>query len=335
MRHQDINSALPHSISHLMRGKDELRKTDKMKKTILLVLVLALGLIVRVAEADFTFDRPTNLGPTVNSSAYDEAPSISADGLTLYFNSNMSGGYGNFDLWMTTRPTKDAPWGPPENLGPTINSPAREQGPSISADGLTLYFSSTRPDGYGTTWGDIWVTSRATTSDLWSKPENLGSVVNRPPAVFAPSISYDGLSLFFGSNWAGGFGSTDIWVTARPTTDDAWEEPVNLGSTVNSLAHEGAPSISADGLALFFSDIVFEPYRSGGYGKADLWITTRPTVSDPWGSPVNLGLAINTSHYDFFPNISADGSTFILCPTGPAGPALGTSGRHQCCPLLT
>jgi hypothetical protein len=271
------------------------------------------------AKAGFTFGRPTNLGPTVNSPTYDEGPSISADGLTLYFNSNRPGGYGTFDLWMTTRSTKDGLWGEPENLGPTVNSSAREQTPRISADGLSLYFISTRPGGYGTGYGDIWVTKRATTSDPWNTPANLGPFVNSPPHVFGPSISADGLSLFFGADRAGGSGSDDIWVTTRATTDAPWQEPVNLGSTVNSSAVEGAPSISADGLALFFSGYADEPHRSGGYGNADLWITKRPTVSDPWGTPVNLGPPINTSSYDFFPSISADGSTLFFMSDRPGG----------------
>jgi len=73
------------------------------KKLIYLIsFVLALGL---VAKADFTFGTPTNLGPTVNSSARDGRPSISADGLSLYFISNRPGGVGDYDIWVTTRDT--------------------------------------------------------------------------------------------------------------------------------------------------------------------------------------------------------------------------------------
>ena len=56
-------------------------KTTKM----VVILVLALGLVAQVANADFTFGEPTNLGPTVNTSYGDSASSISADGLSLYF----------------------------------------------------------------------------------------------------------------------------------------------------------------------------------------------------------------------------------------------------------
>jgi len=61
-----------------------------MKKAILLVLVLALGLTAEVAKADFTFGTPTNLGPTVNSSSGDAQPDFSMDGLSLFFDSNRS-----------------------------------------------------------------------------------------------------------------------------------------------------------------------------------------------------------------------------------------------------
>ncbi len=74
-----------------------------MKKTISLVLVLALCLTAEVANADFTFGEPTNLGPIVNSSSRDRELSISTDSLSLYFSSDRPGGHGNFDIWVTTK----------------------------------------------------------------------------------------------------------------------------------------------------------------------------------------------------------------------------------------
>ena len=146
-------------------------KTKKM----LTILVLALGLTAELAKADFTFGTPTNLGPTVNTSAFDGVPSISADGLELYFSSGRPGGYGSLDIWVTTRPTKDDPWGTPVNLGSTVNSGYDDPTPSISTDGLTLYFSSNRPGEGGY---DLWLTTRATKQDPWGEPVNLGPTVN-------------------------------------------------------------------------------------------------------------------------------------------------------------
>jgi hypothetical protein len=58
---------------------------------------------------------------------------------------------------MSTRSTKDGPWAEPVNLGPTINSWAEELLPYMSADGSTLYFTSSRPDGFGN--ADLWQVS--------------------------------------------------------------------------------------------------------------------------------------------------------------------------------
>ncbi|MHC4681469.1 MAG: hypothetical protein ACYTEK_22550 [Planctomycetota bacterium] len=64
-----------------------------MKKKISIVLVLASCMAVETAKADFTFGAPTDLGPPVNSSAEECFPSISADGLSLYFVYSRTGGY--------------------------------------------------------------------------------------------------------------------------------------------------------------------------------------------------------------------------------------------------
>ena len=139
-------------------------KTTRM----LTILVLAFGLAAEVANADFTFGTPTNLGPTVNSSAGEAGTSISADGLQLYFIDWLSprpGGYGGWDTWVTTRETTEDDWGTPVNLGPTVNSSAHEMTPGISPDGSTLYFSSNnRPGGSGS-W-DLWQVSILPVVDL-------------------------------------------------------------------------------------------------------------------------------------------------------------------------
>jgi hypothetical protein len=276
-------------------------KTKKM----LAILVLALGLITSVANADFIFGTPINLGPTVNSSSHDGAMSISADGLSIFFDSNRSGGHGDFDIWVTSRATTDDDWETPVNLGSPVNTSAWDGVASISADGLSLYFSSSRPGGYGDL--EIWFTTRATTNDPWGEPVNLGSTVNSPDWDWVPSISADELTLFFSSLRPGGSGDWDLWVTSRATKDNDWSIPLNLGPTVNSPSRDWLPSISADGLTLFFTS-----NRLGGYGSRDIWMTRRTTTNDLWGEPVNLGPPFNTSSMDQVPIISPDGSTLYF-----------------------
>ena len=80
--------------------------------------------------------------------------------------------------------------------------------------------------------------------------------------------------------------------------DFTFGEPENLGPIVNSLSEDIEPTISSDDLSLLFSSD-----RSGGQGGIDLWITTRATVSDPWGPPSNLGAIVNSSSDEFAPRI--------------------------------
>jgi serine/threonine protein kinase/Tol biopolymer transport system component len=276
------------------------------------------GLDAPPAYAHFTFGPPVNLGPVINTSSTD-CGTISPDGCTLYIGSNRPGGYGSWDAYVTTRESKDDEWAPVVNLGPSVNSASVEAPWSISGDNLSLYLVSNRPGGYGDT--DLWVITRATTSARWGTPANLGPTVNSPYGDADPRISADGLSLYFTSDRPGGTGSWDLWVTTRATLSAPWGPPANLGSTVNSPNIEYQPSLSPDGLLLFFQSYD----RAGGWGGGDIWVTTRSSLSDRWGLPVNLGPPVNTSADDYCPSISADGSTLYFVSTrfgGYGGPDL-------------
>ena len=289
-----------------------------------MLLLAALACLVLtnayVVKADFTFGEPVNLGPTVNT-LYDEiGQSISADGLTLYFGEGMDNpglnGYGGGDLWVTIRNTIDDEWDPPTNLGPTVNSSYADVNPSISADGLSLYFASDRAEGYGS-W-DLWMTTRETTSEPWGEPVNLGRPVNGPTGEVFPSISGDSLELYF-AEWevgrSGGYGSSDLWVTKRPTKDDPWGTPENLGPTVNSHRFDGNPFIVPDGLTLYFGSTRPEE----GYGGLDIWMTRRDTTDSLWTKPVNLGPTVNSLDGEAIPSLSANGSTLYFCSDRPGG----------------
>ena len=287
---------------------------ERMNRTSRWVTVVILLLIRSrdYSRADFTFGEPTNLGRPVNSSYSDGLPSLSSDGLSLFFNSARSGGYGSYDLWVTTRAAAEDDWGTPTNLGATVNSSGTDGAPRISADDLSLYFSSDRGGGSG--GSDIWVTTRETIHHDWGAPVNLGPTINSAGTDGGPSISADGLSLFFMSDWSGGLGGDDIWVTTRETIHHDWGTPVNLGPTVNSSSPDGFPSISPDGLLLFFGS-----YRAGGYGAVDLWVARRATTNDSWNTPVNLGPVINSSQDELAVCISGDWTTLFFSSRRPGG----------------
>jgi len=284
-----------------------------MKKAISLILVLALALIPSVANADFTFGEPVNLGPTINSPHSDFPGSFSSDGLEMYFDSNRSGGsWDTYDIYVSRRTTTDDAWGTPVKLGPPVNSSTVDFSAIISTDGLSLYFTAlNRAGGYGSL--DIWVATRATVSDPWGESSNLGPTINTSQDDIATSISCDGLVLYFDRKPPPD-GPGDIYMSTRPTTNDAWGEPVNLGPTVNTSYNDRSPCISPNGLLLFFSS-----NRPGGFGDRDLYMTRRATIHDDWGMPVNLGPVVNTSAYDSFVTLLPDGSTLYFTSNRPGG----------------
>ncbi len=132
-------------------------------------------------------------------------------------------------------------WSEPVNLGPVVNSTAREQGATLSGDGLSLYFQSNRPGGIGD--NDLWVSQRPCADCPWEAPVNLGPVVNSLQNDGGPSLSDDGHLLFFSSARVGGQGLNDIYMSRRtdPKDDFSWGPPVPLGPDINTAARETGP----------------------------------------------------------------------------------------------
>ena len=97
-----------------------------------------------LTSPDYEWSPPENLGPEVNSTGDEIHPCLSADGLSLLFESFRAGGQGFADLWECRRPSPTKPWSAPQNLGPKFNTSATETHPSLSPNGLTLAFSSDR-----------------------------------------------------------------------------------------------------------------------------------------------------------------------------------------------
>jgi WD40-like Beta Propeller Repeat len=102
--------------------------------------------------------RAAELVPFVNSASNDSRPNLRRDGLELFFDSNRPGTLGGTDIFSSTRGSAFDPWSNPAPLGPLVNSAAAETRPSLSWDGSTLVFGSTRSGGEGST--DVYVTTR-------------------------------------------------------------------------------------------------------------------------------------------------------------------------------
>ena len=243
-----------------------------------------------------------NLGASINSRYNEDFVHVSHDGLSLYFSSRRPNWQGRQDLWFTHRSSIDEPWPEPENLGPTINTPFSESAPSLSGDGLALYFWSNRSDDEGRR--GIWVSKRNHMNDPWNRPELLGPLFTPTRPATAASISADGLELYHNGTWIEGRIDHDIWVTTRATTEAAWGQPRNLGPKINSNWSEGCPSLSPDGLMLFYLYCWF----GRDYRQLDVWVTTRASKQDPWTTPVNLGPTVNTYGWERSMSMTEDRS---------------------------
>ncbi len=147
-------------------------------------------------KATFENGQWTNSKPLpFNNAAYDvRNPSVSKDGKTLYFSSNMPGGFGGEDLWKVTI-SGDA-YGTPENLGAKINTVANESFPYIT-DTNVLYFSSNGKDGFGGL--DVYRIDLTKGSDVI----NIGAPVNTEKDDFAFTYNTSKKVGFFASNRSG------------------------------------------------------------------------------------------------------------------------------------
>jgi Tol biopolymer transport system component len=95
----------------------------------------------------------------LNTTVQDGQPNVRRDGLEIFFFSNRPGAAGN-DIYAATRASTGDPWSTPVNLGEKVNSPASETRPSLSWDGTTLYFGSTRTGNGAEGDSDHYVTTR-------------------------------------------------------------------------------------------------------------------------------------------------------------------------------
>lgn len=205
-------------------------------------------------------------------------------------------------------------WTPPVNLGSVVNSSVLDSGPAITPDGLSLYFYTTRPGGFG--GNDIWVTHRTTASSAWGTPVNLGATINTSKAEIVPAFSDDGHWMFFASDRPGGYGLYDIYVSWRADTSDdfAWEAPVNLGPTVNTQWNDNGTGYFANGghpILFFGSD------RRGGLGGTDLYMTALG-AEGTWGTPSHITELSSTGN-DNRPQIRTDGLEIFLYSDRPGG----------------
>lgn len=211
--------------------------------------------------SDGAWGEAVNLGPPLNTDGNEGAQTITADGKHMYFTAcNRPDGLGSCDIYYAR--LQGGVYSKPVNVGLPLNSHSWDSQPSVSSDGQTIYFTSSRPGNIGQT--DIWVATRNDYNN-WDKPQNLGSVINTPGRELSPFIHPDNQTLYFASDGHPGMGGLDIFYSRRNEKGE-WGEPVNIGYPINTHGDEFGLIVGASGkYAWFASD------KEGGYGKSDLY----------------------------------------------------------------
>lgn len=203
------------------------------------------------------WQKAINAGEPLNTISNEGAQTLASDGTYMYFTAcERPGGLGSCDIYYSSR--KTGTWSGPQNVGSPVNTRYWESQPSVSADGRMLFFSSSRPGGFG--GKDLWY-SFVNQSGKWSTPVNLGEKINTDQDEMSPFFHFDGKSLYFSSDGWPGMGGFDIYLT-RLNTDSSWTEPVNLGYPINTFSDETGLVIESGGEKTYFSSI-----RDNQYGK--------------------------------------------------------------------
>lgn len=242
----------------------------------------------RVCASWSPFSGAAKLQGPVNTNVTEWSPSISTDGLALYF-ARVEGTYD--DVLVATRKTTSDPFGAPSKLA--FNTGARETDPEISANNLELFIV----DNVG-----VKRLTRPTPADAFTAPQPVALVSSDWNG--GPSLSADGLTLYHhvctqSVGCAGKLARATRSSLAAPFVTQGLIKELDV-----SAALDGWPSISFDGLELFF-----ETERNG---QGEIYVARRASTADAFQSPEKVPLGIGGALPEGDPDLSADGETLYL-----------------------
>ena len=233
----------------------------------------------------------------VNSAGVDQGAKL-VDDLTIYFGSNRDGPGA---LYMATRSSPSSAFSAPVPLA-QINATGSASGPTLTGDGLTLYYALI-PTGGQT--GELYVSHRARKADPFPAGSAVANV-NSSLDDLDPFITEDGSALYFDSAVTG---ALLLYVALRQASG-AFGAPQALTS-LNVGPVDGHPVLSHDGLTLYWSSTRTD---GGAQGSTDIWFATRPTTAAVFGAASRIAELSSTAS-ESLSWISADGCVAYLQST--------------------
>jgi peptidoglycan-associated lipoprotein len=220
-----------------------------------------------VQDKKGSWNTPGSVGENINTKYNEGAACLNAKFNELYFTRCAYEKKKVLGCQIYISKKKGVAWDIPEVV--VLGADSFSYGhPSLSADELTLYFSSDKEGGYG--GKDIWVVHRSKKTKPWDKPVNLGPTINTVNDEMYPFIREDGI-LYFSSNGLIGMGGLDIFKVEKE--GDKWGKPENMKSPINS---------AGDDFAIIFEGKLEKGYlssnRRGGKGSDDIYSFYKPPL---------------------------------------------------------
>jgi hypothetical protein len=217
------------------------------------------GDIYESEQSGSNYDRKKKIKEGVNTKAIETASSLSADGNTLLFASNKSGGKGGLDLFMT-RKLPSGEWAESQPIN-SLNTKGNEDFPYLSEDGNTLYFASNGYPGLG--GYDVYKSEWDAEDNRWKSPKNLGYPLNTSYDDKVIQFSDDMKHAYLTAVRPGGFGDRDIY---RVTLEEVEKKPALF---IFSLQDAISSSALKEGLIIIFdkNDEIIGEYKSNASGK--------------------------------------------------------------------
>jgi hypothetical protein len=272
------------------------------------------------AGPPYCYEAPQHLDSPVNTPAFEGKPSLSADGLELYFVSDRPGalgGPGDQDIYVSRRSSVNSRWGAPERVPPPVSSPFFDITPTISLDGLALYFGSNRPGPFSPPLPDLWVSRRASVHEPWGEAMNLGSGINTAAFEASIDVSPDQRTVYFASVTP--HFVFDIFTASRGAADEPFGTRTKLPPPINSEDHDYGPALTPDGHVMFFTSGRDNPFNPGAVNH--LYVSERPNDRAPWGPRIYLDTINCATCFAGLPTIRAAGRE--ICWMGDRGDSFG------------
>jgi len=203
--------------------------------------------VAKRASVSLPWDLPTAVAE-LNSTSRDIPGGVSGDGLTMAVASDRPGGTDGWDIWISTRDTRSAPWRSP-TVVTSLNTTSDEIPSFISNDGLLILFHSSRVAQHESS---IFSSTRSSATAPWGTPVNITELNSSGSFNGWARLSADGLTVVFDSNRSGGPGLRDLYTAVRSATASPFGTPA-LIAPLSTTADDTSPWISVDHHRIFFA----------------------------------------------------------------------------------